>query len=230
MAVVVMTAFLMGCTTQTVTVIPTTPPQATSDPQPTFNAVQTQAAQTVIANLTKNAPTATPVKLTNTVAPSATSAPTSTPTSAPTSTPTVALTATLAATVAPTLTPTQAVKLSTLTPTLSTYNCANLSQAPLNTDVMPPYADFDGVWVVQNTGSQLWTNADLDILYLSGTRLQKRADVNEVPFTVSVSHNEQYTVRVDMKAPAVPGVYNTMWAIMKGSRAICNLGLTITVK
>lgn len=222
MTVVILTAVLMGCTTQTVTVIPTTPPQATIDPKPTFNAIQTQAAQTVIANLTKNAPSATPVKPTNTVAPSATSAPTNTPTVAPT--------ATLAATVAPTSTPTLAVKLWTLTPTLSTYNCANLSQAPLKTDVMAPYADFDGVWVVQNTGSEIWNNTDLVILYLSGARLQKRADVNNVPFTVSVSHGEQYTVRVDMKAPAVPGVYNTLWAITKGSRAICNLSLTITVK
>ena len=214
MAVMVLTAVLIGCTTQTVTFVPTIPPQATVNPQPTFNAIQTQAAQTVIADLTKNAPSATPVKPTNTVAPTATSTSTSAPT--------VASTATRAATVAPTIanSPTPAVIVWTLTPTLSTYNCANLSQAPLKTDSMAPYTDFDGVWIVKNTGSEIWNNTDLDILYISGTRLQKKADVNEVPLTVNVARGEQYTVRVDMKAPATPGVYNTMWAIMKGSRAI----------
>ncbi len=227
---VMVVALLMGCTTATPPVVPTTAPQPTVDVQPTLVAVQTQAAQTVVADLTKNAPT----KPANTVAPSATTAPTTAPTTAATVAPTKAPTAaptTVAATATsvPTTKPTAGAVLWTLTPTLSTYNCVNLSVSPLKTETLAPYQDFDGRWEVLNSGSEMWTNSDLDIRYISGVRLQKKI-IEEVPFTVSVLHNEKYTVLVDMRAPADPGVYSTNWAIMKGNRAICNLNLTITVK
>jgi hypothetical protein len=223
-AVALLAVVLMGCATQTVVpILPTVQP--TVDLQPTLNAVQTQAAQTVIANLTKNAPTAAPVKPTNTLAPTATAAPTAT--QAPTSAP-----ATAAPTAAPTTAPsaTAGVKLWTLTPTLSTYNCVVLSATPLKSAVLAPYQDFDGVWTLLNSGSEMWNNADLDIIYRSGTRMQKKADVNEVSFTTNVLHNEQYTVIVDMRAPAEAGVYTTTWAIVRGSRDVCTLNVTVTVK
>ena len=75
LTVLVLAGLLVGCSSPTATAAPTAAPTtaptaapttvptaaATVDLQPTFNAIKTQAAVTIIANLTQNAPSATPV-------------------------------------------------------------------------------------------------------------------------------------------------------------------------
>ena len=104
-AILAIASILGGCATATPT--PTTAPTTapTVNQQPTLNALGTQAAQTVIAGLTQNAPSPSPIP--------PTSVPTATPTLGPTNTP-----------VPPTAAPTATYIPWTLTPTF--FNTATL--------------------------------------------------------------------------------------------------------
>jgi hypothetical protein len=197
----------------------------TVNPQPTFNAIQTQAAQTVIADLTKNAPSVTPTQpATSTPLPAtATPLPSATATLAPaaSSTP-VPPTATLSTTIYPSAT--------AVVPTSVNFNCTVIDTLPKVTDKLAPRDDFDGNWVVMNTGLETWLMNDIDIVYVNGTKLQNPATLNGLDLTVNVLKNDKYTIIVDMVAPVEPGVYYTTWAMKHGATLMCYLPLTITVK
>jgi hypothetical protein len=200
---VLLVAVLAGCSspTPTPTLIPT------EDIQPTLNAVKTSAAMTVIANLTLTAPTITPTS---------TITLTSTATTVPSNTPLPSSTAT--ATFIPW----------TLTPTQAAYECRITSTSPAANTTFAPNADFDANWAVKNTGLQKWISNEIDIRYLSGTRLQKTVDV--VDLKNDVASGDSYTITIDMRAPADIGTYTTTWVIVRGDQVICNLPLTIIVQ
>jgi hypothetical protein len=219
LVVTVIAAIIAGCSTPpTATLAPTaiTETEPTVNVQPTLNMVKTQAAQTVVANLTQNAPKATPI----------------TPTTTNTSTP--AVTATLALTntpVPPTARPTATYIPWTATPiytaTSVAYSCSITEVSPKATDTIKVGVDFDGRWVVKNTGTQTWLKADVDIKYLSGTKFQTKGDLFDM--MSDVVKDASYTVIVDMKAPADAGTYNASWALVLGGQSFCTMNLTVVV-
>ena len=206
--VLVMAAILAACgaaPTPTATVMPTV------DQQPTFDALRTQAVQTAVVDMTQNAPTATPVTPTATEAPTQTPVPTSTP--LPTAVPTA------------TYIPWTATPLYTATPVEN--SCSITEVSPSSSTTLAKKADFDGKWVVKNTGSRTWEHESVDIVYKSGTKMQKLTDVEDL--AADVTSGSSLTVIVDMTAPADAGEYSTSWAIVRGSVTICTLDLTVTV-
>jgi hypothetical protein len=209
LAVVLVTALaagLAGCTTPTATVVPTV------DTQPTLIAVRTEAAKTVIADATKNAPpTATPV----------------TPTSTPAATSTPLPTATLAVTNTPVPSPTATFIPWTLTPTLAPYNCVVTESSPALNANYTAGANFDAKWVVKNTGTQTWLAKETDLRYSTGTKMQKTVD--GLDMTTNVAPNESYTFLVDMVAPATAGTYEASWIVITGKNTICTLRVKIVV-
>lgn len=209
-AVLAIASILSGCGGATL------PPEVpTVDTQATMAIVQTQAAQTVVAGLTLNAPTATPVTPTATV--TETSAPTATFTQAPPTNTPVPPTATF---IPWTLTPSN-------TPT-SSYKCSITEQSPTFGQTFKPKDSFDGRWVVKNTSSDTWTASNTDISYVSGTKFQENTDV--VDLGADVAKDASFTVIVDMVAPEKEGTYNTSWAVRNGSTTVCMLYLTIKVE
>ncbi len=213
-------AILASCSSPTLA--PTTQVVPTINTQPTLEAVKTEAAQTVIADLTKNAPAATAtLAATSTPLPTATPLPaTATPLPA-TSTP-LPPTATLSTTIFPTAT--------AVVPTSANFNCTVLETSPKSTDVIAPKTDFDGNWTVMNTGLETWITNDIDIVYVSGTKMLKNSSLTGLDLSKNVLRNEKYNVILDMVAPVDPGVYYTTWAIKHGGTLMCNLNLTVTVK
>jgi hypothetical protein len=201
-------AVLAGCGIAP-TATATSTPVPTVDTKPTFDAVSTQAAQTVIANLTLNAPTATPVTPTNTPAPTNTPVPTETP--APTSTATRAF-------IPWTQTP---------TPTQAAYACTVTDVSPKSSDTIKVDQDFDGKWSLKNTGTKTWLAGNTDIRYSSGTKFQQGGDL--VDLNSDVAPNGTYTVTIDMKAPSSDGTYNTSWGLVLEDGTVCALNLTINV-
>jgi hypothetical protein len=191
---------------------PTTAP--TVDIQPTLNAVRTQAVQTAVANLTKNAPTVAPA--TPTLAATLTSTPAATNTLLP---PTALPTAVI---VYPTLAPTVYY-----TPTLSTYSCSLTSVTPKATEKIAPSGNFDATWVITNTGSQTWIAKETDLRYSTGTKLHKLTGI--VDLSTNVVSGASYTGKVDMVAPATAGTYTTTWIVIYGNITICALNLTVLV-
>lgn len=204
--------------TKAATAAPTTAPtQApTVDLQPTFNAVKTQAAATVIANLTQTAPSATPVPSATATKPAQATAAPSTP--AATGTPAPKATNTNA----PILTPW------TLVPTKAAYSCAVISSSPTATQTFPPSSNFDVQWVVKNNGTQKWPASETVLRYIEGQKMQKFGDAVLLPKIVSP--DETYTFGIDMVAPAATGTYYMNWRLTYGSVTLCNMSLTIVIK
>ena len=184
----------------------------------TISAIMTQAASTVIANITKNAVADTPALPPITLAPSGTPLPTNTPLP-PTATATRTLipwTSTPIHTAAP-----------YYTPTLTTYNCTITDASPKTTDKRTPRSDFDGKWVVKNTGSEPWIHTDVDIKYISGTKFQTKGDLFDLKS--DVAKDGSYSVIVDMVAPANIGTYYATWSLARSGLNFCTMNLTLVV-
>lgn len=211
LAAILVVIALTGCS------IPTTRPTLvpTIDLKPTFDAVAAEAVQTVVAQMTQNAPT--PAPPTDTPAPTATSAPTETP--LPSFTP------------APSLTPTNTLIPWTNTPRATAtyaYNCKINESLPDYGSDFPPNAPFDGKWKVTNTSDKTWSKDAVDFKYLSGTKFQDRVDALDLKN--DVDKNESYTVIIDMTAPNNVGRYSATWGFVQGSTILCAVNVTIDVR
>lgn len=206
---VAMLTILAGCSAAA-TPAPTTPTPVTptADTQATFAVVQTQAVATAEAQMTLNAPTATPVTPTSTPAPTDTPTPAGTPTQ--------------------TATPTHVFIPWTKTPTAAPadYNCTvtavKKSVSPVTVGI-----NFDTVWSLKNSGIKTWNSADLDVKYSSGDKLQSKGDLYDLPH--DVAPNGTVDITVDMKAPANDGTYTTAWVINFPDGNNCNLTVSVDV-
>ncbi len=195
-------------------IVPTaTPtPSPTVDMKPTFDAIANQAVQTMIANLTLNAPTATPIPPTNTPAPTETNTPVlPTETPAPTSTPTRVF-------IAWTHTP---------TPTQPAYNCTVTGVSPSSSDTIKVDQDFDGKWTVKNSGLKTWSAENTDARYIEDTKFHTGGGI--VDLASDVAPNGTYTIVIDMKAPSGDGKYTTKWGLYLEDGSVCTLSMTINV-
>jgi len=225
LVVLTLAGLLAGCSNPTVTVVPTVAPTtapivvptaaATVDLQPTFNAIKTQSAATVVANLTQNAPPAIPVApatatATKPALPAATLAPSST--ALPPAT----------ATVKAILTPW------TVVPTQAAYNCIVIDYSPKMTVSYPPATSFDVQFVIKNTGTTRWLASETQFHYLDGAKMQKFGDI--VKLNTDVAPNGTYTVGIDMLAPITAGTYRTSWQLTYGKVPICNMALSVVIK
>lgn len=212
-AAVLLVAILAGCGRAQPSLEPTV------DTQPTFNAIQTQAVQTALAEMTLNAPTATPVL------------PTATPLPATEVPPTAAPTETAIPVVIPTMLPTNtrvpATAAPVFTATSASFNCSITESSPDYGADIRPGGDFDGRWVVKNTGSEVWSASEVDIKYISGTKFQVNVDAMDLGG--DVAKDGTYTIIVDMLAPNSAGRYTASWAVVRGSQTLCWLPLTIDV-
>lgn len=194
---------LVGCSSPTAVV------QPTQD----VNPIRTEAAQTVVAKLTIEAalnptattqPTAEPVVLTATLAPS----PTATQAVA-----TLAPTATLIPTNRPGTSGTGGGAAVYPTRTPQRPDAAILvSQEPTDGTKIGPGVEFDGKWVLKNIGTTTWSTGyeyrtpggDDDPLSMK----------NIYTLPSSVKPGESVTIYADMKAPSEGGRYTSQWELV----------------
>lgn len=216
-AVVLVAVMLAGCGGAQPSLEPTV------DAQPTYSAIQTQAVQTALAEMTLNAPTATPELPTATALP-----PTEAVTEAPTATPEpVVVITTVMPTVLPTNTRVPATLAPAATATPSSYNCSVTDSSPdFGWDIRPG-GDFDGRWTVKNTGTDAWKASEVDIKFVSGTKFH--TNVEAMDLGADVAKDGSYSIVVDMLAPNETGRFSTTWAVVRGSQTLCVLPLTIDV-
>jgi hypothetical protein len=209
LSVVIIAAIFAGCNAAP-TATPTAAP--TVDQKPTFDAVSTQAVQTMVANLTLNAPTATQTSL-----PTDTPAPTATTPPQPTNTP------------APSETPTRVFIPWTKTPTATqaVYNCTVTSVSPTTSTTIKVNQDFDAKWTVKNSGVNTWVSSNTDVRYIDGTKMYDGGDVRDL--SSDVAPNGTLTFVLDMKAPGSDGTYSTNWGIYLEDGTVCTLALKINV-
>lgn len=186
-----------------------------------FERLKEEAIQTVQAEQTMEAlanPTATPTTEVIVVEPTATTAvATAIPTVAqPTTAPTTANTA------APVITNTPTVVVN------ADYNCKIESTSPQLGQKYAPAGDFDGHWVVSNTGNKSWDAGSVDFIYISGEKMHTGADSQDISKTVA--KGEKIDLILDMLAPRNAGTYQTTWALKAGNVTYCYVSLSIVVE
>jgi hypothetical protein len=187
---------LAGCNT----------PAPTAAPAPTVDvaAIKEEVYKTVVAQLTLDAPKATPTE-----AVTATVAASLSPTAAaalPTMTEPVSIT------LAPKATFTAASSYTRYpTWTVTPYvDRASLSfQNPADGIVMAPGQAFDVTWVIKNIGHRNW-NDQFYITYLSGIKSSTFGTMMLSPLKIG----EETTIVADFVAPTKPGNYVSQWALI----------------
>jgi hypothetical protein len=198
------------------------PTFATPPPPSDPAAVNTFIAQTVNAASSQTAA----VMPTSTATATTTPTPRNTDTVTPTSTPTVIF---ILSSPTPIVIPTfTAIGIGGGTSTSSSdYACQVLSVSPANGTTFNPRTDFDGVWKVKNIGQKKWDRNDIDYRYTSGAKLQT-TDIYDL--SSNVNRSETIDLIVDMRAPKNSGNFTTIWNLYIGSKAFCNMTLTINVR
>jgi hypothetical protein len=222
LAVIMVIAFLVGCSQKLAASVPTTTPAVvapTENVASTLEQIRTQAAQTVVAQMTQNAPSATPVSPTSTATQII---PTVTMTSAPLL-PTAAYpTATwIPWTITPAYSPTHVYS-----PTPIGYACKLISHYPMSADTIKVNTPFTANWVVKNTGTLAWDQHAVDFVFVSGHKM--KASANRYDLTATVAAGAKYTAKVDLIAPPTAGAYTATWALVQYDLTICTLDITVT--
>jgi len=195
-------------------------PSTTPTPTVDVNAIYTQAAATIVVELTQTAqalPTATPVPPTETPAPS--------PTSQPVETQPVA-------TVIPTIPPV-ATAAGWPTPTTDAAAAFGCYNATLLADVSVPYGanfspgdKFTKTWRVRNTGTCDWNRGFL-LVYVSGDTF----GASSQSIGVKVLAGEVAEISLPMVAPNLTGTVSSVWQLATdiGKPFGNYLGVTITL-
>jgi hypothetical protein len=216
---IIMTALLLvaviaaGCSPAAQPQIPT---PDTAAIEQTVVAVKTEAAESVIMELTANAPLATPTSMPS---PTETALP---PTEEPTPLPPLPT-----ATFVPVLPTATFIPLPTFTPTPAAYSCTIVSQSPASGASLKVREDFDLAVKLKNTGTKDWELQIADFFYVSGTKFQTRFDVIDLP--EAVLPGKEITLIIDMLTPDTAGTYTAVWAVGEGSTRYCTINMSIKV-
>lgn len=107
------------------------------------------------------------------------------------------------------------------------YACQVTSHSPANGTTFGSRADFDAVWKVKNIGQKNWDRNSVDYRYTSGAKIHKVAIYD---LSANVPKGGTTDIIVDMVAPKDAGTYTTTWNLYVGSKAFCNMSLTIVVQ
>jgi hypothetical protein len=168
-------------------------PSATPEPTIDVNQLFTQAASTVIAQLTQNAPPATQI-------PTATKAPLATNTPLGGALPTLPPLATL-----PPL----------MTPTKASLNIADkaayITQSPSDNTSVKTGQVFNITWRMRNTGTTTWNQNYQYRFFAAANKLSTNA--SSYPLTKTVPPNGEVDLTVVATAPSSTGTYDTQWVL-----------------
>ena len=116
----------------------------------------------------------------------------------------------------------------------SATGCSLVSQSPEDGTLFAPGVGFTTTWVLKNTGSAKWDEAEVDVRYVGAVAnipLHQGADVYNL--ATSVQPGDTYNFTVSMIAPFDPGSYGEQWELSLGSlpgQQTCQFFLYIEVK
>lgn len=167
-------------------------PQETPAPTPDIGAIQTAAAQTVMAEIlaTQSAEAAL--------------TPLASPTIQPTDTPAEAATVTVTMTVGALATPGLGTPLGLCDD--ADYNIATIDVTIPDGTVIAPGAEFLKTWKIRNTGSCAW-GAGYTVVFGYGERMNGQP----AALNTTVTSGQDVDVSVQFKAPSTVGEYRSFW-------------------
>ncbi len=185
-------------------------PASVSNPTPDVSSIKTEAAKTVIAQITVDA-------VLHPAASATTQPPTETQVPVASLTPSLVATLTAVATNFVTFTPV-ATTTATPLPTIPKSDQAQLIfRTPKEWAQFKPGDTFDTVWTIQNIGAKTW-NHDYYFHYFNGTKLNYNTDMVNLNAPVEPGARTQFTI--DMKAPQSAGNYTTSWVLYNDNKEI----------
>ena len=115
---------------------------------------------------------------------------------------------------------------STKTPVPRLWACRVLSKSPANGAVISGDS-FKAVWTVQNIGTETWPKKSVDIVYVSGARLNHGKPYYDIP--AAIAPGGTVTISVTMYVPRSKD-YNTRWALKIGKTEFCSVRFTFSVQ
>ena len=116
----------------------------------------------------------------------------------------------------------------TSTPINKELRCSILSQTIADSKVMFPGESFEAGWTIENRGTGYWNSAGIDIVYVSGTEMQKGDRFIDLPQDVPPTGN--FSFSIPMEAPGSAGTYETTWMFRGDPGSFCPMTVRITVK
>ena len=182
-----LSGLLLACNLLT----PTTPPDYDTDN------LYTQAAQTVVVELTENAPLATATAIV--VVPDDTAVPTAIFTQIPTAMP---------------------IPTSTSVPLVCDAIQFISDVSVSDGTAFTPGSKFIKTWRLKNVGQCTWT-ADYDLIFMRGDQLGAQA---VIPLGVTVTPGKTIDIHINFEAPDDAGKYKGYWALRNSSGIAFGLG------
>ena len=174
------------------------------------------AVNTIVVQTAQAAASETAAAMPPTLTPTLTQIPTQTPSITPSPTPTF-----LFLLLTPTKTPLP-------TSSAGPLACQLTAKTPVDNTTLKKNQKFTMSWTVGNVGSAEWDPAHVDLIYVSGARMNapKVADLPN-----SVPPGQSITLTLSMIAPSTAGAYKSVWALQQGkSNNFCKLNINLIVQ
>jgi uncharacterized protein YraI len=108
--------------------------------------------------------------------------------------------------------------------------CTVVSQTPADGTTFTIDTPFTTTWVIKNTTSGKWPDAEVDIRYVGAkdnVQLHTGQDIYDL--STDVKPGATYNFSVAMIAPWNKGTYGEMWEVGSGSKTICQFYVYINV-
>jgi len=108
------------------------------------------------------------------------------------------------------------------------WSCRLLSKNPADKVDVIGGTSFKTIWTVENTGTETWPKKSVDIVYVSGARLNEGKPYYDIP--AAVAPGGRITISVTMNFPKRSTDYQTRWGLKIGRTEFCFVKFEFSVK
>ena len=114
------------------------------------------------------------------------------------------------------------------TPTPREWACRILYKSPPDDAIIYGGSSLKTVWTVQNTGTKTWPKKGVDIVFVSGARLNAGKPYYDIP--AGVGPGGTVAISITMEIPKRKGTYATRWSLKVGRTNFCSVRFVFEVK
>lgn len=108
------------------------------------------------------------------------------------------------------------------------WACGIMSKNPADKVTVIGGTSYKTTWTVRNTGTETWPKKSVDIVYISGTRLNEGKPYYDIPRAVAPGGT--ITLSVTMHFPKRAKDYQTRWGLKIGRTEFCTVKFEFSVK
>lgn len=108
------------------------------------------------------------------------------------------------------------------------WACRIVSRYPAEEIDIPGGSRIKATWTVRNTGTKTWPKKGVDVVFVSGTRLNDGKPYYDIP--AGVGPGGTVKISVTMNIPRASGTTATRWALKVGRTEFCSIRFAFVVK